>query len=167
MESTKMRNIYKIVFGLYLFALLWLLLFKFSSDIISVLANLHIRELNLIPFAGYSQSAREMIDNVIVFIPFGILLGVNVKSFTFWQKLSIIGAVSLSVEILQYIFAIGVTDITDLITNTAGGLMGLGIYALGSKYANNRIFDLCANIIIAALVLSIILLRVFVLRIKY
>lgn len=167
MESTTMRNTYKIIFGLYIFTLLWLLLFKFSSDIVSVLANLNVRELNLIPFAGYSQSAHEMIDNIIVFIPFGILLGINAKPLTFWQKLSIISAVSLGVEILQYALAIGVTDITDLITNTLGGLTGLAIYALGNKYANNKIFDLCSSIIIAVLVIAIVLLRVFVLRVKY
>ena len=30
-------------------------------------------------------------------------------------------------------FAIGATDITDLITNTSGGLIGLGIYFLLEK----------------------------------
>ena len=162
-----MKNIYKILFGLYIFTLLWLLLFKFSADVISVVIDHQARSLNLIPFAGYSHSYHEMIDNVIVFLPFGLLLGVIAKDYSFWKKLGIIAAFSLGVEILQFILAIGISDITDLITNTLGGLIGLAIYALGSKYSNTKIFDGCVSIIIAFLVIAIIVLRVFVLRVRY
>ena len=34
-------------------------------------------------------------------------------------------AFSLAVEIIQFALAIGVTDITDIITNTLGGFIGL------------------------------------------
>ena len=35
---------------------------------------------------------------------------------------------SLCFEVLQWVFAIGSSDITDLITNTAGGVLGTGVY---------------------------------------
>ena len=38
--------------------------------------------------------------------------------------------VSLSFETLQYLFAIGYSDITDLITNTTGTFIGIGVYSL-------------------------------------
>ena len=43
-------------------------------------------------------------------------------------KLLIIAGISLLLEITQYILAIGSSDITDLITNTAGGLLGCLLY---------------------------------------
>ena len=46
---------------------------------------------------------------------------------SFLGKWGAIFLVSLFVEILQYIFGIGATDITDII-NTSGGLMGLLLY---------------------------------------
>jgi glycopeptide antibiotics resistance protein len=42
---------------------------------------------------------------------------------------------------IQYIFAIGITDITDLITNTSGGLFGLMIYGLSSKFVAHEKLD--------------------------
>jgi glycopeptide antibiotics resistance protein len=75
-----------------------------------------------------------MVDNVVVFIPLGLLLGLNLKRLDFWRKLIIVLALSVSVEVLQYIFAIGATDITDVITNTLGGLVGLSAYTVASRY---------------------------------
>lgn len=42
-------------------------------------------------------------------------------------------SISMSFEILQYLLRIGMSDITDLLTNTAGGLIGIGIFHLALK----------------------------------
>ena len=39
-----------------------------------------------------------------------------------------IALISLGVEILQYIFALGVADIDDLILNTIGGFIGIILF---------------------------------------
>ena len=45
------------------------------------------------------------------------------------RKAIIYGAVlSFVFEIMQFVFAVGATDITDVITNTLGTLIGVGIY---------------------------------------
>lgn len=164
-----MRSSYKILLSFYLAALLWLLLFKFSFDITSVIEYHQTRSLNLIPFAGFSHGGiREMLDNVIVFIPLGLLIAINGKRLSFWRKFSIISAISLVVEIVQFVFAIGITDITDLITNSAGGFIGLWLYQLGTKYyGNSKFLDRSIAAVILILVTTILFLRIFVLRVRY
>lgn len=143
------------IFALYLIMLLWLVLFKLRVNISSVFNYPH-RSLNLIPFAAPAKvngeiSFGEIIYNFLFFIPFGLLLSVNFKKPRFLTKLVFIMVFSVSVELVQYIFAIGATDITDVITNTLGGLIGLALYALCSKYINNEKLDRVINVIGAVL----------------
>lgn len=149
----------------YLLVLAWLVLFKFSYDFSAVLSDYQSRSLNLIPFAG--GISRETIDNFIVFIPFGLLLGINFKRTDLWRKLSYIFIFSLATEIVQFVFAIGATDITDVIMNTSGGLFGLVFYDVGKKYIHSKKLDLFILIVGAVLLISLILLRVLVLRVRY
>ncbi len=139
----------KTLFALYLMILLWLVLFKLRVDISSVF-NYHHRSLNLIPFAAPSRvhgeiGYGEMIYNCLFFIPFGLLLDVNFKKIGFLRKLSFIAIFSVTIEIIQYIFAIGATDITDVITNTLGGLIGLTFYSLCNKFSNSDKLDRIIN----------------------
>ena len=127
---------------LYLVILIWLVLFKFKFNISSVLDYQH-RSLNLIPFAAPSivdgkTNIREIIYNGVFFIPLGLLLSVNFRKTRLLSRLSFIFAFSLTAELIQYIFAIGATDITDLIMNTLGGFLGLKLYDLGDRYINNN-----------------------------
>ena len=146
----------------YIVILIWLVLFKFSHHISKVL-NYHHRSLNLIPFAAPSiVNGRinywELIYNCVFFIPFGMLLNVNFKKVGFLPKLAFIMVFSISAELIQYIFAIGATDITDVITNTVGGFLGLKLYDLSSKYINNKKLDsaiISVGILLLVLFISI------------
>jgi glycopeptide antibiotics resistance protein len=162
-----MKTLSKIVLALYLLTLLWLVLFKFSFDISGVLLDHQARSLNLIPFADYSQGLREMVDNLVVFVPFGLLLGVVFKQTDFWRKLLCVFAFSFVAEITQFVLAIGRTDITDIITNTLGGLAGLGLYGLGSKYIDTKKLDWFIVVTGAILLVTLIFFRVFVLKVRY
>jgi glycopeptide antibiotics resistance protein len=163
-----MKQVYKTLLAVYLLFLLWLVLFKFSSDPFSVLANYQSRSLNLVPFAGYSPgNVREMVDNFIVFVPFGLLLGINLKHAGFGRKLAYIFMFSAIAEIMQFVFAIGTTDITDVITNTLGGLFGLAAYGLASKYVDNKILDWFIVITLAVLLIVFTLLRFLVFKVRY
>ncbi len=82
-----------------------------------------------------------MIFNCIFFIPFGLLLNVNFKNGGFLRKLSLILFFSLTAEFIQYLFEIGATDITDVITNTFGGFLGLIVYDLSNKYIDGGKLD--------------------------
>ena len=144
--------------AIYIVILIWLVLFKFSFNISSVFEHQH-RSLNLIPFAAPALvngaiNYREIIYNCLVFIPFGLLLHVNFKKVGFLAKLVSILVFSLSVELIQFIFAIGATDITDVITNTFGGFLGLKIYDLSNRYMDHEKLD---TIIISVSTLFLIL----------
>jgi glycopeptide antibiotics resistance protein len=157
--------------ALYLIILIWLVLFKLTFHLSSIL-NHHHRSLNLIPFAAPSMTHGainygEMIMNCVFFIPFGLLLNVNFKKTGFLPKLIFILCFSVTAECIQYIFAIGATDITDVITNTLGGLLGLLFYDLGNKYIKNEKLDMAvvySGIILFVLFISIHLSHFFLIR---
>ena len=72
------------------------------------------------------------------------------------KKIIFIAGVSLTYEILQFIFAIGATDITDLIGNTFGGIIGITIYFVISKlFKSNQKMNKVLNTI--ALILTILI----------
>jgi glycopeptide antibiotics resistance protein len=62
---------------------------------------------------------------------------------------------------------IGVADITDLITNTLGGFIGLAGYSILRKPKNERSLDRCILVIGTLILLSILYLRIFVFIVKY
>ncbi len=162
-----MKSLFKAVFSLYLLVLLWLVLFKTSLDFSAVLDH-QVRSLNLIPFMGISQSnLREMLDNLIVFIPFGLLLSVNFKRITVWQKLTYVFIFSVAVEMIQFILSIGVADITDVIMNTLGGFFGLMIYSLGNTFIKNEKLDWIIVVVNTILLVLFLLLRFLVFKVKY
>jgi glycopeptide antibiotics resistance protein len=135
-----MQPLARILFAVYLVVLTWLILFKFSVHIASVL-HYDKRSLNFEPFSSASGSPGEVVDNVLAFIPFGLLLSVSFKGLKFWSKLLVVLGVSIAAETIQYIFAIGATDITDVITNTIGGLIGITGYDLSRKYIDQGRLD--------------------------
>lgn len=159
-----MKHASKIVFSVYVVLLLWLILFKTVFDIISVLMSVHIREVHLIPF---TSSVIGMIENFIIFIPLGLFLGMYFKEVAFRQKLFFIFAFSLALETIQYIFAIGVSDINDVMTNTLGGFVGLAIYHYGEKHGDVKKMDRTIVLSVAIASVIVLLLRFFVFRIKY
>jgi glycopeptide antibiotics resistance protein len=160
----QVKSLSKAVLITYLIMLTWLVLFKFSFDVISVLETYQARSLNLNPFMGHM---REMIDNFIVFIPFGLLLSINFKQVAFWKKLAFISVFSLAIEIIQFALAIGVTDITDVAMNTLGGLFGLISYDFCKKYIDSKKMDLFIIAVGTLLLIIFLILRLFVFRVRY
>lgn len=160
----QMKLVTKIVFSVYLVLLLWLILFKTSFDIISVFTSVHIRDINLIPFLG---PLSGMVENLLIFVPLGLFLSIYFEKVTFWKKIIFIFAFSLTLETIQYVFAIGMSDITDVITNTLGGLFGLGLYAVGKNNMNPEKMNRIIVILVALFAVIFVLLRLFVFRIKY
>ena len=89
-----------------------------------------VRSINLIPFyydkeIGTAFHLKEVLENLLIFVPMGIFLQMLLPKGRFHGKLIIIAGTSLLLEGAQYVLAIGRSDITDLITNFMGGLLGL------------------------------------------
>lgn len=114
----------------YLILLSWIILLKMQF---SFSALPHIRQVNLLPFrASVIVNGRlywnEIINNMLVFLPVGAYLSLLMPGRWFFTKLAVVCSISLSYEVLQFLFAIGASDVTDLFSNTLGG--GLGIAAV-------------------------------------
>jgi len=89
------------------------------------------RTVNLVPFSDVINGNFTTLDiygNILIFIPLGIYFSVFFSKTKVYVNLLKVILVSLTIELLQYILAIGAADTTDIITNTAGGLAGIGIY---------------------------------------
>lgn len=151
-----MKSLSKTLLILYVLILAWLVLFKFAPDLSAALNQ--TSSLNLVPFADFSpRNFRDVAYNFAIFIPLGLLLSVNFKQISFWRKLAIVFSFSFVAETIQYIFAIGATDITDVITNTLGGLSGLAMYSLGKKFIDSKKLDQFIVIVGAFLIVLFIL----------
>lgn len=128
-----MKNENRITFALfmtYFIILSWIILFKMAFSLDELHYLYRARSINLIPFgqsviANGTIYVKEIIDNLIVFIPIGIYLEMLKPEWSFLRKACVPLGISLMYELLQLIFAIGSTDITDLITNTSGGVIGI------------------------------------------
>ncbi len=123
--------------GIYLLMLVWVVIFKADFSLPFVREE---RVLNLIPFYyapnDLGNPFIEATLNVLVFIPLGAYAGmVGEKSYR-----AILGGflLSLCFESIQFGLAIGVTDVTDLITNTSGTAIGVGLYALLTRICTKR-----------------------------
>ena len=162
-----MRYVSKFLLGSYLVYLLWLILFKLSFNLPQFLTYSY-SNVNLVPFSTFSFEnttvLRETTYNLIVFFPFGVLLNVNFKRLSFSKKLGIIFLVSFLAELIQFLFGIGVADITDLITNTTGGLIGLWAYQLLNKHLSTNKLDRLAIILGYILFLFLIVAFLFLTR---
>ena len=132
-DNNKTNKLATVLFIIYLIALFWILLFKLGVRF-SYMGN---RNVNLIPFGKIDVS--ETILNVVIFVPLGIYAGVLFKRWTFGNKLFFCFLISLMFEGLQFILRVGAFDITDIITNTLGGIIGLMIFEAIEKLFNNSV----------------------------
>lgn len=129
-----------VLFVVYLLFLVWSILFKLGFSLKEIEP---IRTYNFIPFHyedGHNVRFHfsEVIDNVLIFIPVGVYLSLLFKKIPFWGKAALTFAASFALECSQYIFAVGSFDITDLITNTVGGLIGIGFYLIGHALLRDK-----------------------------
>lgn len=95
----------------------------------------HIREVQIVPFNDFFHantifgSAFNVLGNIMLFLPLGILVYQLVGSLRCTVLAGFL--LSLSIEILQYIFSLGVTDTDDLLLNTLGAWIGAGLAIWG------------------------------------
>ncbi|MFF2274055.1 VanZ family protein [Agromyces sp. NPDC058136] len=137
------------LFASYLALLVWIVLWKFEAPWIGEGPR---RVIKLVPFADTAEfgasAPREVLANVVFFVPFGVYLGLLAPGLRWWRVTAIVAATSLGLEALQYALAVGSTDSTDVIANTAGGAAGVALLALARRRLGARttsvVVRLCA-----------------------
>lgn len=165
MYSKRQRNLTIGLMLIYLLALVWIIIFKlqFSLDNLD-----HLRNINLIPFAGSVivngvVDFTEVIDNIFAFIPYGIFICMLKREKSFISKIVPIFITSLLFEIIQFIFAIGASDITDLIGNTLGGIIGIGVFFAFYKIFKEKSYKIVNTISLIAAILLIVFIGILIL----
>ncbi len=172
-ENNLANRITNVLFIIYLAALFWILLFKLGVRF----SYMNNRSVNLIPFgksliSNGKTDVGEIILNVMIFVPLGIYAGVLFKKWTLGNKLFFFFLMSLMFEGLQFILRVGAFDITDIITNTSGGIIGLILFGAIQKLFNNSVREQKFINIIAAigtlLIISLLLLlKLNMLSVRY
>ena len=101
--------------------------------------------INLIPFVNLLDydNRRDLLLNVVgnvsMFIPSGIVLPIIYRNLNSFRKVVSTGIlISLFIELIQLPFSVRASDVDDLILNTLGVIIGYGIYTLGRKHLVNR-----------------------------
>ena len=90
----------------------------------------------------------------------GVYFSLLFRNKSFLKVIGSVLSISLAYETIQFIFAIGASDITDLICNTLGGLIGIAlVYVLSLVLKDktnkilNRIALVCTILVVAFLFL--------------
>jgi glycopeptide antibiotics resistance protein len=157
-----------LLFVIYLIALFYILLLKLGVRF----AYMGERITNFIPFSEGLLFSSENILNVIIFLPLGIYVGILFERWIFAKQLLLFFSLSLLIEALQYILRIGAFDVTDLITNTVGAVMGLLLFQGLDKAFNNslkaqKLINLIASAATLIMIVLLVLLKMNMLPIRY
>ena len=80
---------------------------------------------------GIESFIVNIFGNILAFAPFGFLLPIITPENRKWIKLALITFLfSLTIELLQLVFKVGIFDVDDLLMNTLGGLLGYFIFTI-------------------------------------
>ena len=92
---------------------------------------------NFTPFWSYQGKPYgeelmlpETIVNIAMFIPVGVLICTLFRKLSWWQVLMSGAAISMTIEVLQFIFKKGFSEFDDVFHNSLGCMIGYGIYKL-------------------------------------
>ena len=118
---------------LYLSSVLYFTLMPVMASLPFVL-NHPYRFMNLVPFIDVSMGRgdflRQVVLNVVMTVPFGFLIPLTQgRTAKFAKTVCFCFLMSLGIELLQPFFTRS-SDITDLITNTLGGVLGYVLYVI-------------------------------------
>ncbi len=160
---------------IYILLLLYALFFKTVpiGDFFSE-RRMFLRSVNLVPFhsvklfinslsGGFKIHAiNNLLGNILLFVPMGVYFEYFRRCYRDKKNILIsffsVMLVSVAVEITQYIFGLGVTDVDDVILNTIGGLIGIIVLRIFFAIFKDKIRTaiIIASTISAFLILAVI-----------
>lgn len=141
-QAVKFANTCGILFVIYTSVLLYLALMG---------RDMTVRSLNLMPFRSYGivltmyntfDMLQQIFENILVFIPLGILfpeaLSLRGKRCAIPLTVGAGMFFSFVIELSQFTYAIGYTEIDDIINNTLGCAIGCGIFCFAGKVSSHN-----------------------------
>lgn len=143
------KNILVSLFLIYLSGVLAITLFPLIYDV-GVVEKMPI---NMIPFTTITALFKlmffehefftpflQIVGNIILAIPYGVILPFLIKEKKWWKFLIFSPMLSISIELIQLILGLCTTtmyrtvDIDDVILNTLGTWIGIGIYCIFPQF---------------------------------
>ncbi|WP_203747123.1 VanZ family protein [Cellulomonas chitinilytica] len=146
-----------VLFAVYLALLAWVVLWKLE---VPWVGEGWRRTIKLVPFvatarAGASPPA-EVVANLLLFVPFGLYLGLLAPTWSRWRATAVVAGASVVLEVAQYVLAVGSSDVTDLVVNTAGGLAGLVLVDAARRRHGERTGVVMARVCAVGTVLALL-----------
>jgi glycopeptide antibiotics resistance protein len=157
------RGLLYLLFALYLVLLTWIVMWKLE---VPYIGEGELRQIKLVPFApsacdGASEPS-EVVANVLLFLPFGLYLGLLAPTWQWWKAAGLVAGASLALEVAQYAVAAGSSDVTDLITNTTGGIAGLSLLVLVRRRLGTRTIASMTRVCAIVTVLALLAIAILV-----
>ncbi|MEF3405089.1 VanZ family protein [Agromyces sp. CCNWLW203] len=157
------RFVLPALFALYLVLLVWIVIWKLELPYVG---TGELRQVKLTPFisdaCNGASAPSEVVVNVVLFIPFGMYLGLLAPARPWWQAMIAIIGASLALEVAQFALAVGSSDLTDVITNTVGGLIGLVLLAIAHRRLGVRAAQVMMRVCAVVTVLLLVATAAFV-----
>lgn len=148
MKNTKhMRAFGKVLFVLYIGFVVWFLIF---SDWYGRTGTMREYRYNLELFKeikrfweyrdqlGYIALIKNVLGNIVIFIPFGFFMPMASKYRSFFLTTFYSFVLSMGVEAFQFVTKVGSFDVDDLLLNTIGGVTGYIIFSICNVIRRHR-----------------------------
>ena len=143
-EQQRAKRFITLLFWIYVIALLRITVFRDDFSLSHIMTN---GKLNLELFSAYIPFLRGgfiwlfiylFVGNIVWFIPLGAYLVWKDQGRSVWRVAMVGLSLSLLIEVLQYIFGVGVTEVDDLVLNTTGALIGAVLMRIAQNIVRNR-----------------------------
>ncbi|MBR2302174.1 MAG: VanZ family protein [Clostridia bacterium] len=114
---------------IYCFVLTWVIMFK--CNLLTSDMRFGYRSITFVPFRQFDRIGylADYLLNIVVYIPMGIYVCNFLKHKSLVFKIAVIAISSIFFEIVQYVIAFGSSDISDVISNTLGGVVGVWLHS--------------------------------------
>jgi glycopeptide antibiotics resistance protein len=145
----KNKKMLQAVWWIYIFLLFVIVVVKFNGSLVELKDRIETfssdgaRNYNLIPFANIKRqlthisewwALRQILGNIIPFMPFGFLLPLVYRKINSFGKIFITGLLFiLFIEFFQLFTKVGSFDVDDILLNSLGIMCGYvsNVYAVG------------------------------------
>jgi glycopeptide antibiotics resistance protein len=154
-----------VLFVVYLVLLAWAVVWKLDVPYVGAAALLP-RPIKLIPFVPSAEAGAsapiEIVANIVLFVPFGLYLGLLAPRWPWWKLMGVFIGASLILEATQHLLSTGSFDTTDVIVNTLGGLAGVGLLALTRRRLQARTTRVMTRVCLIGTVVSLLAIGILV-----